>query len=427
MTRALLLAGLLCLGSLDAANAQRRPLAQPLLGVGQNPPTSATANDFFDDNFVRDIRLDINTRDWQALKDNYQSNTYYPADFRWQDQVVRNVGIRSRGTASRSGVKPGLRVDFDRYTTDQKFLGLKSFILRNNATDPSSLHERISMGLFRRLGLPVSREAHVRLFISGAYAGLHMIVESPDKDFLARHFGENAGYLYKFDRNVGDAPYYFNYLGPEDSRYVPHPFKPETHESDPQPRPITDMIQVIEESSEAGFRAAIAPFIDLAAFVRHVAIENFLAETDGMLGESGMNNFYLYRPPGTRLHRLIPWDKSDTISSGPTFSIVHNIDDRPEPMRNRLMVRAMKWDDLKDLYFQSLLDAVGSAGALIPGDGRGWMEREVEREFQQIREAALSDPEKTHSNDQFLAAVEALRVFARERGAFVSGEVARHR
>ena len=59
-----------------------------------------------------------------------------------RNQIVRNVGIRSRGMGSRSGIKPGLRVDFDRYTTDQKFLGLKSFILRNNTQDASNMRER---------------------------------------------------------------------------------------------------------------------------------------------------------------------------------------------------------------------------------------------------------------------------------------------
>lgn len=54
---------------------------------------------------------------------------------------MRNAGIRSRGRGSRSGTKPGLRVDFDRYASDQTFLGLKSFILDNLTQDPSGVHE----------------------------------------------------------------------------------------------------------------------------------------------------------------------------------------------------------------------------------------------------------------------------------------------
>ena len=55
---------------------------------------------------------------------------------------MRNAGIRSRGTGSRSGAKPGLRLDFDRYKSDQRFLGLKSLVLRNSTQDATNMHER---------------------------------------------------------------------------------------------------------------------------------------------------------------------------------------------------------------------------------------------------------------------------------------------
>ena len=34
-------------------------------------------------------------------------------------------------------------------------------------------------------------------------------------------------------------------------------------------------------------------------------------------------------------------------------------------------------------------------------DGRGWLEREIEREYAQIRDAASSDPRKAFTNDDF--------------------------
>src|SRR5215216_5682979 len=103
--------------------ASRVTLAQAPVPV----PDSAAA--FFDDTVLHEIRLEINTKDWTALREHFLDNTYYPANMRWNNQVVRAIGIRSRGTGSRSSVKPGLRVDFDRFTTGQKFLGLRSFIL----------------------------------------------------------------------------------------------------------------------------------------------------------------------------------------------------------------------------------------------------------------------------------------------------------
>src|SRR5439155_8468449 len=153
--------------------------------------------------------------------------------------------MRSRGTGSRSGVKPGLRVDFDRYVTEQTFLGLKSFILRNNTQDPSNLHERLSMHLFRRMNLPAPREAHTRLFVNNEYVGLYTIVESGDKAFLKRQFDEDEGYLFKYDYPTDAQPYRFEYRGSDPQLYVPLPFKPETHESDPKPDFIEQLIWTI--------------------------------------------------------------------------------------------------------------------------------------------------------------------------------------
>src|SRR5262249_19115251 len=111
--------------------------------VAQVAPAPDPADPFFDDTVLHDIFITINSRDWEGLKEHFLENTYYPCDFKWKGITVRNIGIRSRGTGSRSGTKPGLRVDFDRYTTDQKFLGLKSVILRNNTQDETGMRERI--------------------------------------------------------------------------------------------------------------------------------------------------------------------------------------------------------------------------------------------------------------------------------------------
>src|SRR5215212_5499882 len=209
----------------SAASAQPvTPIAPPVPAVEPDPDP---ADPLFDDTFLHDIKLTINTRDWDSLKVNYLDNTVYACYLQADAQpVVRNVGIRSRGTGSRSGVKPGLRVDFDYYSTSQKFLGLKSFVLRNNTQDPSNIRERVSMLFFRRLGMRAPREAHARLFINNEYAGLYTIVESIDKTFLKKNFLEDEGHLYeyKFD-STAPSPYNFGYIGGEPSLYTPVPFK----------------------------------------------------------------------------------------------------------------------------------------------------------------------------------------------------------
>jgi len=368
-----------------AVHGQSRQRPQ-LFGVAPTPQTVSNADAFFDDTLLHEVRLTINTRDWQALKDNYLDNTYYQCDFSWREHTIRGIGIRSRGTGSRSGVKPGLRVDFDRYVSNQKFLGLKSFVLRNNTQDASNLHERLSMLLFRRLGLPAPREAQARLYINNAYSGVYSIVESIDKPFLKRTFGEDDGYLYKYDYPANGEPYFFSDRGSDPALYVPVPFKPETHESDSRPEFIEQLVKAINETSVGAFRSAVAGYLDLQKFLRHVAAEVFLADSDGFLGDYGINNFYFYRFTDRKRFTFIPWDKSEAFKS-PTYSIWHNINNVAPPRVNRLMAQTLASPDLFDYYLEVLMECVRSAGELAADstDMRGWLEREIESEYQQIR------------------------------------------
>jgi len=384
---------------------------------GQELPLDAAA--LFDDSQLQDIRLIANPRDWADLKASFQLNTYYPAHFAWRGQIVRNVGIRSRGTGSRSGVKPGLRVDFNRFDPSQHFLGLKSVVLRNNVQDPSQLHERIAMRLFTQLGLPAPREAHVRLYVNDEYAGVYSVVEAIDKVFLADRYGQDEGFLYEYDYDPADLPYRFEYKGPQASLYSPKPFKPVTHEMDPDAQPFADLVRAIAQTPDADFLQVLSGYLDLERFVAHTAVEAFLADTDGVLGDWGMNNFYLYRFAGTTRATVIPWDKSEAFKGGVAASIWRNVDDVPPASRNALMVRAMREPSLRGVYLDTLLRCADVASAAA------WLEADIRRASAQIRDAVRADSNAPFSIDEFDAEVERLLAFARERSDLVREDVRR--
>ena len=106
-------------------------LIAPVSAVAQGP------DELFDDSVVKDVRITINSSDWTALTTNFTENTYYPCQLEVVGLTLSNVGIRSRGFGSRSGTKPGLRVDADRYAVDQTIAGEKSFVLDNLVQDRS--------------------------------------------------------------------------------------------------------------------------------------------------------------------------------------------------------------------------------------------------------------------------------------------------
>ena len=375
------------------------------------PPAMAqTADDLFDPATVQEVRLFINSRDLRLLRENFEENTYYTADFLWRGQRARNAGVRSRGVASRSGTKLALRVDFDRYTSGQRFLGLRSLILKNLWQDGSMMHERLAMSLFARLGQAASRESYCRLFINNEYQGLYAIVESVDAHFLARTLGEDTGYLFSYQ--LAD-PFHGEDLGDDLGQYKRR-FEPQNHEREADSilyGPIRTLFREVNADVDAVWRERVEQYIDLSQFVTQAAIEAFLAEEDGLLGINGMNNFYLYRLAGTNRHRFFPWDKDSSFLL-PEFSILTRADE------NVIFRNAMSFPDLRELFFQ----VVESAARSTAEDA--WLETEIGRVADLISSAVQADTRKPFSTEAFLESVEILKDFARLRPGLVLEQIA---
>ena len=381
-----------------------------LLVFAPGVSSAQTTDDLFSKSTLQRVDLELHSADWAKLKENFQTNTFYPADFKWNGQTVFNVGIRSRGRGSRNANKPGLKVDFDRYSTNQKFLGLKSLVLDNLTQDPSGVHETVSMAFYERLGIPTPRETHVRLYVRGEFIGLYALVESVDKEFLARIYGsigedtQNDGWLYEF---VWQDHYLFSDLGTGLTE-IKLRFDATTHESKPDEdkfRPLQELITLANQTPIERFNEVIGPRFDIPGFIRFVAAQAYLGDTDGFLGVFGMNNFYLYRLENQIKHVLIAWDTDNTFW-GSTFPV------RP-PTENVLMQQLMRIPEYEALWYQE----VARANEMAEADG--WLDAEVIRQVQMIDSAMKEDSYKPYSNNSYEGEAGLMLSFARDRIAYV--------
>jgi len=377
------------------------------------PARAQSQDDLFNPDTIQELRLTINSRDLRDLRANFDKDTYYTADLQWRNLRVRSAGVRSRGNASRNPIKPALRIDFDRYVTGQRFLGLKSIVLKNLWQDGSMMHERIAMAFFARMGQPASRQSFCRLYINNELQGLYVIVESVDNSYLDRTLGEHAGYLYSYQFQ---GAFHGEYLGEEFEPYK-EKFQPQSHEKEGDSKlylPIHDWLREVNEPDSAAWRQRVARYIDLEQFMTHVAIEGFLAEDDGVLGVNGMNNFFLYRFPDSTRHRLLPWDKD-----GAFLVIDYSIFQRAH--ENVIFQRAYAYPDLRELYFQVLEAAARSAME------DGWLEAEVMRVAELVAPAVEEDTRKPFSTEAFYESVAFMKEFAQLRSKLVLQQVAKAR
>ncbi len=378
-----------------------------------------TSDDFFSGATLQRLDITMNATDWAKLKANFLDDTRYPAIFKWNNVTIEDIAIRSRGSGSRSPVKPGLKAEFAYYEPGQTFLGMANVVLRNNTQDASQMKERISMQFFSKMGLPASRETHARLYVNNEYIGLYTFVENVDVVYTKRYLNDDQGRLYEYKYSV---PYHFENKGSDQSLYQPDPFKPETFKDHPDATVIAQTMAAINGNSGSGFQSALAPFLDLKLFLTHLSVESYLAEQDGLVGDYGANNFYFYTFAGKTLSQFLPWDKSNTFWTIDRYSLA-NFD------QNILVKNAMAVPELKTFFLQSLLKAMQTAGG--PG---GWMAQEIDREYNQIKQAAYDDPNKQClgsdgnqrpcTNADFEAGVQYLRDFANQRPSWVMSHLA---
>jgi hypothetical protein len=120
--------------------------------------------------------------------------------------------------------------------------------------------------------------------------------------------------------------------------------------------------------------------------------------------------------------RLIPWDR-DNAFKGRDYPIW------PEGMRDNILTnQLMRVPELRAFYLESVMACVQAATAREESPDGGepgppWLEREIRRQYELIREAAHADRNKIDTNEVFEASIAVLMEFARERPDHVRAAV----
>jgi hypothetical protein len=125
---------------------------------------------------------------------------YALATVRERDRLYTNVAVHLKGSAGsfrNVDDRPGLTLNFDFVEPGSpRFHGLKKVHLNNSVQDASYLSELVCGQMFLQAGVPAARAAHALVDLNGRKLGLYVVLESMNRQFLARHFREPDGNLY---------------------------------------------------------------------------------------------------------------------------------------------------------------------------------------------------------------------------------------
>lgn len=397
MIRSILAAGLLLAGAVQAADS---------------------ADTFFDDSAVREIRLYFDDANWyNTLYQSHATNRddpYFPARFQWGTVTLPRIGIRFKGNSSfqRNGIKKAFKLDFNEYDDNATFLGLKKLNLNNGDLSPSFLREKMFLD-FAGKYIAAMRAVHVRVYVNDVYYGLYIAIEQPDKTMMQSRFGSGEdGNLWEAGESVAAN---MSYLGPNASSYTSR-YELKTNETANDYSGLIELLDVLNNTPTAELPAKLEPICDVENMLYGQVLNNLFTNLESYLGVA--SEYYLYDRSRDGRFVHIHWDLNESFGTTgdgtPRLANPFTLDPFYLPTATGggfpggggaasnarpLLEKLWAVDGYKRLYLRML------ARMLREGFDAGTMSARAQQLAAMIRPYAETDPNRVFSMAQFDATV----------------------
>ncbi len=196
-------------------------------------------------------------------------------------QVFDHVELRSRAS--------GLKVHFQ---SDRPFRGMTALNLIVEGPARQALSEYLSFELYRMAGVPSPQAEHVRVWRDGRLAGYQLLVEQPNKAFLARHGRDTSGNLYKLIWQGRDL------VGQHEKKTNPA----QGHDD------LKEAVEALRQTRGDVQWARIQQRFNVEEFLNYFAVSMCVQNWDGF-----WNNYFVYHDlKGSGRWEIYPWDEDKT-------------------------------------------------------------------------------------------------------------------
>ena len=255
---------------------------------------SAPRDELFSEPKVLQLKVEIPAAGLEALKKH--PKTYVKGTVREGDKTYAQAGIRLKGNAGFQAQekKPSLAIKFNEFTSGAHFHGHSKVILENAHQDPAYLSQAIGSEIFRAADVPAPKVTFARVELNGRDAGLYVVEQAANRNFLSEYFNKTTGNLYegahsditsKLEKDSGD-----------------------------NSQDQTDLKKLAEAAREADPGARLkkmAAVLDLDRFISFAASET-LAWHSGY--SMARNHYRIYHDPATDRMVFIPHGLDELFS-----------------------------------------------------------------------------------------------------------------
>jgi hypothetical protein len=346
----------------------------------------------FNLNTVQVYRINFESDNfWQQLLDNAETETPLECTVQWHDMTLTGCGIRIKGNSSQrvNSEKKPFKLEFDEFNAGQRLHGLEHVNFNNCYKDPSFIREVLAYELFSNVA-PVPRANYAHLYLNGEDWGIYVQVEEVEEPWLATHFGDDSGNLYKGDP-AGSLT-----IRPSMEQYKSdYELKTNTEEDDWSD--LTNFIYVLNTTTGNNLPEKMDTMLDIYRFLRIYAVNNFLASLDSYWGTG--HNYYFYNDPAYNRFSYIVWDVNEafgnfqyqmTANQMLRLSYDYVYDTNRRPLATRILAQDV-YNDLYTALYNELLEQYLTTNIIT----------RMKELHDFIRPYVLADPKKLYSDNYF--------------------------
>ena len=276
------------------------------------------SQELFDPTTVHEIEIYFYNPNYnQILEDRWEADnkTYELARVIFNGDTLDSVGVRYKGNSTYyetnqvGSIKYPLNIDFDLIHEDQDLLGYNKLKLSNSIFDPTFVKETlgyITQGYY----LPTPQVGYSTVKINDEYLGLYILVESINKPYLNKHFGNNEGSFFKCEPQFQFGEWYdawpnLVWYGNDSMAYdyqMGYELKSENGWED-----LLNLIETLNFDTEN-----VEEVLNVDRALWFFASSIVMPDLDTYNGVF-VHNYYLYKNTETGKFEIIPWDKDNTF------------------------------------------------------------------------------------------------------------------
>lgn len=271
----------------------------PFMSYGQDAAMSFTSQFRVDE--LNKLMIHIDDTDWRNSLNS--KDVYTQAEISINDREPLVVEIARKGNSSDFNTR-----DRDKIPMKVRGPGGFNFKLNNNYRDGTNgAREYLGYRLHRAFNGLGSQVAVAEVFVNDSFYGVYNIVEDLNRRFFEEHLG---GIIYRIKSSASTTGVQNQRLTSDLKWYGKNPehYRGRYQFKEGQVNDLSALIQVINNEPKQTHH-----FLDIDQICRFLAVENYIANRDGIIGYLFSHNYEIVKRQRDSLWQLVPWDLNLTF------------------------------------------------------------------------------------------------------------------